>query len=264
MLWYYRNSYNGTDSKGEVIPSGPSYSTFYVFANKFGFEYNLNPAWECTAESESVYSDSCRKIIDGEVFMYIEHANVLYYGSGKGEYFSKVNLIPIINSGVTLICPLPAKLTNMMQILNIFTFRVWLAVFGATVLSVLFLYLLLFLDSTLLNYDMNISLPNIFLYFFGAYFQEPLTSRLRKGKRFVQCFQFFWLLYTFFIVAAWQCDLRANLMATEYEPEISSMAQMADKSNFVLHQTRDFMFEEIHSQKEIDKLKAEQRYIVRK
>ena len=34
--------------------------------------------------------------------MYIEHANVLYYGPGKGEYFSKVNLIPIINSGVTL------------------------------------------------------------------------------------------------------------------------------------------------------------------
>ena len=34
--------------------------------------------------------------------MYIEHANVLHYGPGKDEYFSKVNLIPIYNSGVTL------------------------------------------------------------------------------------------------------------------------------------------------------------------
>lgn len=67
---FLRNSYNGTDSKGEVIPSGPSYSTFYVFANKFGFEYNLNPAWECTAESESVYSDSCRKVIGNFLYKY--------------------------------------------------------------------------------------------------------------------------------------------------------------------------------------------------
>ena len=34
--------------------------------------------------------------------MYIEHANVLHYGPGKDEYFSKVNLIPIYNSGATL------------------------------------------------------------------------------------------------------------------------------------------------------------------
>ena len=34
--------------------------------------------------------------------MYIQHANVLYYGPGKNSYFTQLTLIPIINSAVVI------------------------------------------------------------------------------------------------------------------------------------------------------------------
>ncbi|XP_023349101.1 uncharacterized protein LOC111717874 isoform X2 [Eurytemora carolleeae] len=178
---------------------------------------------------------------------------------GKNSYFTQLTLIPIINSAVVIMCPLPAKITNLLQIINIFTYQVWLCVIGGTALSIGTFYTLIVIDSKLCSYERIISLTDVVLHFYGCYFSEPFHANIRKGKRFVQCFQFFWFLCTLFIVAAWQCDLRAS----EYEPEITSLSQLADQTDFLFHQTQDFAFEEVHSQQEIDKLKSQMRYIER-
>ncbi|XP_023329485.1 uncharacterized protein LOC111702138 [Eurytemora carolleeae] len=130
--------------------------------------------------------------------------------------------------------------------------------------SILIMFSLVVLDENLLSYDSNISLIDVGLYSFGAYFQEPFHVKMRNGKRFIQCLQFFWLLWTFFIMVSWQCDLRAKLMAAEHEPEISSVQQFITQSKRKMYIDVGYQkYVEASHKGFLDSLKYQGRHVIR-
>ena len=60
---FFRGSYNGTNKNGEVIPSGPDYSAFYIFAQHFGLSFTMNIEDRCIFVNETHITGGCKHII---------------------------------------------------------------------------------------------------------------------------------------------------------------------------------------------------------
>ena len=59
----FRASYNGTNKNGKVIPSGPDYSAFYIFAEHFGLSYTMKAETRCTVINETHFTGACKHIV---------------------------------------------------------------------------------------------------------------------------------------------------------------------------------------------------------
>ncbi|XP_023336819.1 uncharacterized protein LOC111707867 [Eurytemora carolleeae] len=107
-----------------MIPSGTAYSTFYLFAEQFGLKYTMREEYRCNVTNETLFTGGCKHLIDDEIFAFIHCSNnYMFYGPNNTVLFNKVNLLPIYDSGTTLICPLPVKKTNFFQIIQPFSFE---------------------------------------------------------------------------------------------------------------------------------------------
>ena len=66
LTWKYelfRASYNGTNKNGEVIPSGPDYSAFYIFAEHFGLSFTMKVEDRCIFGYDSNFTGGCKHIV---------------------------------------------------------------------------------------------------------------------------------------------------------------------------------------------------------
>ncbi|XP_023328262.1 uncharacterized protein LOC111701294 [Eurytemora carolleeae] len=180
---WYRGSYNATNKYGEMVPTGTEYSAFYLFTEHFGLGYTMRIENDCSAFNDTYYTGSCKNLVDKKIFIYIHCADSwMFYGPLKSNYFDKVNFFPISYSGSTILCPLPLKKTSFSQIIQPFTLEVWIMVSSITVVSVVIMYSLVALDSYLFDYKPDITMIDIGIYSFGAYFQEPFHANIRNGK----------------------------------------------------------------------------------
>ena len=59
----FRASYNGTNKNGEVIPSGPDYSAFYIFAEHFGLSFTMKVEDRCIFGYDSNFTGGCKHIV---------------------------------------------------------------------------------------------------------------------------------------------------------------------------------------------------------
>ena len=66
----FRGSYNGTNKAGEtMIPSGMTYSTFYLFAENFGLTFTMNEEGNrCSVTNETFFTGACKHVVGNTDF----------------------------------------------------------------------------------------------------------------------------------------------------------------------------------------------------
>ena len=65
----FRGSYNGTNKAGEtMIPSGMTYSTFYLFAENFGLTFTMNEEDSCSITNETFFTGGCKHVLGNTDF----------------------------------------------------------------------------------------------------------------------------------------------------------------------------------------------------
>ena len=69
---YFTGSYNGTNDAGEtMIPSGVTYSVFYLFVENFGLTFTMTEEKNrCSITNETSFSGGCKHVIGNTDFKF--------------------------------------------------------------------------------------------------------------------------------------------------------------------------------------------------
>ncbi|XP_023341661.1 uncharacterized protein LOC111711516 isoform X2 [Eurytemora carolleeae] len=230
-------SYMGYDKlrgKKQLLPTGPFITQLYIMSDYFGFDFNMTEMSEiCYSAYTTSFSGACKSIEDGDTEIYLYGIPSSLYDYANNKDYNKIAYLPIRQPQTRIACPLPRERVSYFTIVNTFTATVWIFI----LCSIAFVSLTLWMmnrASKSVYPEQDQSLGYIGMIMLGHLFQEELPKPWMEGRISTKMHITVWSIAVFFLVVAWQCDLRAKLVLKIYEDPVNSMDDLTMRSEMNL------------------------------